>query len=80
MKTNRGERFQRVAPPLFGALIAASGFVLVLAFVGWFMPRFLHFTVSRWSPLFSALAVFCVVISGSIHWRRQSRLREGSDR
>lgn len=80
MKTNREERFQRLAPALFGTLIAASGFVLVLAFVGWFMPRFLHFTESRWSPLLSVLAVFFVIISGSIHWRRHSRLREGSHR
>jgi Kef-type K+ transport system membrane component KefB len=80
MKTNREERFQRLAPALFGALIAASGFVLVLAFVGWFMPRFLHFTESRWSPLFSALALFFVVISGSIQWRRQFRIRKGSAR
>jgi low affinity Fe/Cu permease len=80
MQPGREERFPQAVSVLLGALIAASIVVLVLSFVAWFTPRFLHFSDSRWSHLLTPVAAIVISISALIHARRRNRLKEKGKR
>jgi cytochrome c biogenesis protein CcdA len=72
MQIGEKERFPWAASVGMGAVIGIAGFALVFYLVAWFMPRFLHFTQSRWSNLLPAITGLVSVFTGTLLWQRRS--------
>jgi choline-glycine betaine transporter len=63
----------RAVSILWGVMIAATAFVILLVAVGWFTPRFLRFTDSKWMNLLLPLTLVFIAASGLIRSLRKRR-------
>jgi hypothetical protein len=66
-----------LSPPavsiIWGVMIAAAAFIVLFIAVGWFTPRFLGFTDSKWMNLLLPLTLVLISAFGLIRSLRKRR-------
>lgn len=67
-------RSPRALSILWGVMISAAAFIVLLIAVGWFTPRFLRFTDSKWMNLLPGLTIVFISASGLIRSLRKRGL------
>jgi hypothetical protein len=72
------EKPQRAMSIVFGILIAAASFTLVLSAVAWFMPKFLLFVDSRWARVLPAISLLFICVSGLVRYRLKRQKVSGN--
>lgn len=63
----------RVISILSGVLISAVAFTLLLWALAWFMPRFIHFSDTRYAKLLPGIAIFFIIAAGGVIRSRRNR-------